>query len=182
MLRKMLNKNSNFSPPILGSTAESSHIYQRRKTDFFIFTLIMFLITSCSFPKITVWEDPLSAREHLQLGTAYEQQGDMELALHEYEQAVSELPEAHLMLGNVHFRRNNLQQSEKHYRLAIKKLPDHPAAYNNLAWQFYVQKQNLEEAERLARKAVNLSRPIKFSPCEDTLEKIRSLRKDHGKK
>ncbi len=135
------------------------------------------MITACSLPRITVWEDPLSAREHLQLGLTYEQQGDFELALREYKQALEELPEAHLMLGNLNFRKKNLEQSEKHYRLAIKKLPDNPNAYNNLAWLFYVQGQNLEEAERLARKAVALAQPFETAPYEDTLEKICSIRK-----
>ena len=143
----------------------------------FISALILFSSTSCSLPGITVWEDPLSPREHLQLGLTYEKQGDLELAKNEYEQALKEIPEAHLMLGNIYFKQLNYDKSEKHYRLAIKKMPDNPAAYNNLAWLFYTQEQNLEEAQKLAEKALILSKPGESAVYEDTLEKIRSIRK-----
>ena len=48
-------------------------------------------------------------------------------------------------------------------------------AYNNLAWLYCVEKKKLDEAERLALKALDLN-PSKSSIYGDTLEKIRGLR------
>ena len=45
-------------------------------------------------------------------------------------------------------------------------------AYNNLAWLYYTKKENLDEAESLAAKAIELN-PEKRDVYQDTLDKIR---------
>ena len=48
--------------------------------------------------------------------------------------------------------------------------------HNNLAWLHYSKKENLEEAEALALKTIDLN-PDKETIYRDTLEKIREMRK-----
>lgn len=128
-------------------------------------------------PKIIVLEDPLSPEEHLDLGMAYEERGEYDLALKEYAAAADEFPQAHHFMGNVYFMLKDYPAAEKSYKKAIKEMPDNPDPYNNLAWMYYVQKINLDEAERLARKAVSLAPAEKIEPFRDTLEKIVEARK-----
>jgi len=49
-------------------------------------------------------------------------------------------------------------------------------ACNNLAWLYYTKRENLDEAESLAMKAMELN-PSKENIYGDTLEKIRELKK-----
>jgi tetratricopeptide (TPR) repeat protein len=146
-----------------------------------IFLYVSFLISyflfmnSCAIPRIIVLDDPLSPEEHLNLGVAYENQGELEDALKEYKEASRKLPVAYLYMGNVYFRKNDYDEAERHYKKAIKKDPTNADAYNNLAWLYYTEMIRLDEAERLVLKAQELN-PSKKEIYLDTLEKIRSLR------
>jgi tetratricopeptide (TPR) repeat protein len=117
-------------------------------------------------------KDPLTPEEHVNLGVAYEKKGELDAALKEYGLAAKKMPLANLYLGNVYFQKNDLAQAEKYYRRAIRKEPAHADAYNNLAWLFYTKRENLDEAEKLAQKAMELN-PEKIQIYRDTLEKIR---------
>jgi tetratricopeptide (TPR) repeat protein len=123
-----------------------------------------------------VLKDPLTPEEHLNLGVAYEKKGELDHAIKEYRLASKKLPIAYLYLGNVHFQKNEFQKAETYYKKAIKKEPNNADAHNNLAWLYYTRLENLEEAERLALKAIELN-PAKEAIYRDTLEKIRELRK-----
>ena len=137
-------------------------------------------MSGCTLPKIMILKDPLTPEEHLDLGMAYEKKGEFDGAIKEYNLAVKKIPLANLYLGNVYFQKNDLGQAEKYYRRAIQKEPGHADAYNNLAWLYYTKKEELEEAEKLALKAMELN-PEKNSIYRDTLEKIRELKKSGPK-
>ena len=136
----------------------------------------LLLFSGCSFPRIIILKDPLTPEEHLNLGVAYEKQGEFEPAIKEYRAATKKLPRAYLYLGNVHFQKKDLGKAEEYYKKAIKNDPRNADAYNNLAWLYYTKKENLEQAEHLALKAIDLD-PSKEDIYRDTLEKIRELKK-----
>jgi tetratricopeptide (TPR) repeat protein len=123
-----------------------------------------------------VLKDPLTPEEHLNLGVAYEQKGELDHAIREYQLASKKLPITYLYLGNVHFQKNEFPKAETYYKKAIKKGPQNADAHNNLAWLYYTRRENLAEGERLALKAIELN-PAKEEIYKDTLEKIRELRK-----
>lgn len=135
------------------------------------------LSTGCGLPRIIVVKDPLAPEEHLNLGVAYEKKGEFDNAIAEYRLASKKLPIAYFYLGNAHFQKNELAQAEEYYKKAIKKDSKNADAYNNLAWLYYTKKENLEEAENLAMKAMELN-PSREKIYWDTLEKIREVKRD----
>jgi tetratricopeptide (TPR) repeat protein len=137
--------------------------------------LLAFFLCACATPRIIVLDDPLSPEEHLNLGVTYEKQGDFDNALKEYKSASKKLPLAYLYMGNVYFQKKEYEEAEVHYKKAIKKDPENADAYNNLAWLYYTKRERLDEAEKLALKAIELN-PSKKETYGDTLEKIRGLR------
>ena len=143
------------------------------------FLLIVFwslvFSSSCAFPRIVVLDDPLTPEEHLNLGVAYEKKGELDSAIKEYELAAKKLPIAYLYLGNAYFEKNRLVEAEAYYKRAIKKDAHNADAYNNLAWLYYVKRENLDEAESLALKAMELN-PSKSNIYRDTLDKIREIK------
>lgn len=136
----------------------------------------LLVLSGCAFPRIVVLEDPLTPEEHLDLGVAYEKNGEFGNAIKEYKLAAKKLPVAYLYLGNAHFHNNEFNEAEQCYKLAIRKEVLNADVYNNLAWLYYVKEENLNEAESLALKALELN-PSKSNVYGDTLEKIRELRK-----
>ncbi|MCX5717949.1 MAG: tetratricopeptide repeat protein [Nitrospirae bacterium] len=141
-----------------------------------IFYLIAFsLLTSCSLPRIIILDDPLSPEEHINLGVTYEKKGEIDNALREYRLASKKLPLAYLYMGNIYIQKNDFDEAESAYRKAIKKDSQNADAHNNLAWLYYKKKENLNEAEELVLKAIELN-PSKKDIYQDTLIKIRELK------
>ncbi|MCC6346005.1 MAG: tetratricopeptide repeat protein [Nitrospirales bacterium] len=139
----------------------------------FCIVLLAFL-SSCSLPRIIVLDDPLSPEEHINLGVAYERNGETESAFAEYRKAAKRLPGAYLYMGNIHFRADRTDEAEECYRKALRADPGMSDAYNNLAWLYYTKGRNLDEAESLAHKALELS-PSNEN-YRDTLTRIRELK------
>lgn len=138
---------------------------------FILYTMLL-LMGCASFPRVIVLEDPLTPREHLNLGVAYEKRGELGSAIKEYRLASEKIHVAYLYLGNAYFQKNELDKAEKYYKQAIKKDTHNADACNNLAWLYYTKGENLDEAEKLVLKAMNLN-PSKNDIYRDTLEKIR---------
>lgn len=143
------------------------------------FGLILLLVTlcSCAMPHVAVLHDPLTPEEHVNLGLSYEKNHEFDAALKEYEAASSELPLAYLYMGNVFFEKNQFDKAEHAYRKALTKTQS-PYVFNNLAWLYYSTNKNLEEAERFAKKAVEMSPDVK--EFADTLAKIQDRRREHN--
>jgi tetratricopeptide (TPR) repeat protein len=140
-----------------------------RKAVILLLSLAFFAPLSCSLPKIAILHDPLTPEEHINLGVTYEQKGELDAALQQYEQAAKKLPVAYLYVGNIYFQKNDASNAERAYNKAIEKAND-ARAYNNLAWLYYTRNEQLEKAEKLARKAAELS--PESDEFRDTLEKI----------
>jgi len=136
----------------------------------------LLLLSGCSIPRIIILKDPLTPEEHLNLGVAYEKQGELDAAIKEYKLAAENLPAGYLYLGNAHFQKKELGKAEKYYKKAMEKEPGNADAHNNLAWLYYTKKENLDQAENLALKALELN-PAKESIYYDTLDKIREMKK-----
>ena len=141
-------------------------------------TVCGLLLFACAFPRIIVLDDPLSPEEHLNLGVTYEQNKEFDSALKEYEKASKNLTIAYLYMGNIYFLKNEYTEAELYYRKTIDKDPKNADAYNNLAWLYCMKRENLDEAEDLALKAIELN-PLKKDIYQDTLQKIREVM--HGK-
>jgi len=121
-------------------------------------------------------QDPLTPEEHLNLGVAYEKKGELDLAIREYESAAKRLPMANFYLGNAYFLKNEFEIASDYYKKAIDKDSQNADAYNNLAWLYYIKRENLDEAEILVLRALELN-PQKETIYRDTLDKIRELKK-----
>lgn len=134
------------------------------------------LFSSCTLPRVIVLEDPLSPKEHINLGVAYEKKGDLDRAIKEYNLAAKKLPLAYLYLGTAYFKKNEIDKAEKYFKKSTSKTPDNADSYNNLAWLYYVKRKNIIEAESLVLKAIELN-PSKKDIYNDTLKKIRELKK-----
>jgi len=126
-------------------------------------------------------DDPLTPGEHLNLGLAYEQRGEFDLALAQYRLAARGdfTSQAELYIGNAYFAKGDAKNAEIHYRLALNSDAEAAEALNNLAWLLLMYGGNLEEAETLARKAVSVvsSQGVETPAAYlETLERIRQAR------
>lgn len=138
--------------------------------------LIFLFIFSCSFPRIIFLKDPLTPEDHINLGVIYEKNGDLEAAINEYKKALPDLPVAFLYIGNIFFSKGEYNLAEEYYKKAINNDPFNADAYNNLAWLYYLKRENLDEAELLVVRAIKLNEKNKDIYI-DTLIKIKELKK-----
>lgn len=153
----------------------NSQRHSGRRPLYYLTLICILCLYSCSLPRIIVLDDPLTPEEHLNLGVAYEKNGEFDNALKEYKIASRKLASAYLYMGNIYFQKKEFESAQSNYRKAIRKDPGNADAYNNLAWLYYVRKENLEEAESLAMKAIALN-PSKMDVYKDTLEKLDELK------
>ena len=127
--------------------------------------LVSLSLAACSgLPRIVVLHDPLTPEEHVTLAARYEAQGLTKQAAEEYQAALSkrsnDVP-ALVGLGNLSYQRGEMKEAERYYRKALDRDPDHPMANNNLASVYLALGKNLDEAERLARRALAQESPHK---------------------
>jgi Tfp pilus assembly protein PilF len=133
--------------------------------------LIVFALTACSTPRIVILNDPLTAREHVDLGLAYEHKGLLDLAKKEYLKAVDiqdtwEVP--YFNLGNVAYSQKDLKNAETYYRKALNLDQQNPDIMNNLANLLHDMGRN-EEAMVLIDKALAIHHKAQYI---DTKQKI----------
>jgi tetratricopeptide (TPR) repeat protein len=145
------------------------------KARLLLLLLAFLLLAGCSLPRIAVIKDPLSAEEHLKRAVIAENRGDFDLALREYREAARDLPQARLGIANVYFQTGRIDEAEREYKRILSRSPDDPHALNNLAWLLLTTGGDLDEAERLATRAVALH-PVN-DEFRDTLEQIRNARR-----
>lgn len=121
-------------------------------------------LSACSnVPHVRVLHDPLTAEEHVMLGLTYEGRGHRDLAANEYLAALAQeagFVPALIGLGNVAFAEGELEASETYYQQALATSPEHPGANNNLAMLYLTKGANLQEAERLALRALAQRGPL----------------------
>ena len=124
-----------------------------------IVLLLMLGWAGCALPKIVILQDPLSADEHLQLGLSYEAKGEWDIALSEYQSALNKGGSPSVIqgyLGNVYYAKKDFPSAQKAYRRSLQENPKNATILNNLASLHLVEKTNLEEAEALARRAIEI--------------------------
>lgn len=142
-----------------------------------IVLVLALLAGGCSLPRLIVLNDPLDARQHNDLGVAYEQRGEAGLALREYERA-AELDGGWarplINRGNVLAASRDWLGAEKSYRQALRRDPQAAEAMNNLAWVL-LQTGEWDAALDYARQAATLD-PLQPAYL-DTLAEILIARK-----
>lgn len=138
--------------------------------------LLAGVLSGCGrIPRIIVLSDPLSAKEHLELGVAYERNGEWDLAAREYERALRQdgtLVQARINLGNVRLAKREYPEAKREYREALDLQPGSPEAVNNLAWAAILSGTEMEDAEA-RMEAVLASEEHRTPPLLDTLGVLR---------
>jgi len=141
--------------------------------------ILIFLIAACAMPKIPqiiVIDDPLTAEQHNDLGVAYEEKGDFDLAGKEYEKAIKKNREwviPYLNLGHLYYRQDKLDQAERALREGLRVKGDHPDLLNNLAWVL-MEKGQLEQAKTLIDKAIGIEDKEEYQDTrQEILERIK---------
>ena len=148
----------------------------RRWQSLLPFLLVLVLAGGCSrLPKIIVLEDPLTAKEHVELGVAYERKGELDLARREYERALrkdGKFYQARVNLGNIFLAKKEYGKAREEYLLALEVRPGDPDATNNLSWAAIFSGEGIDEA--LARMESVVSGPEGRRPALlDTLGVLR---------
>lgn len=133
------------------------------KTAWVAALVYMVLCSGCArLPEIVFLHDPLTAEEHNDLGVSYENKGEYALAEREYRDALKirkDLFCAQFNIGNLYLKMRRENEAEDAYKKSIALDPAQPDPYNNLACLYLQSGRNLDDAQKLAEKAVSLSGP-----------------------
>ncbi len=152
------------------------------ETETIFFMLLSIGLIGCgTLPKVVVLNDPLSAKEHLQLGLSYEAKGEWNLAISEYQAALEKGESPSTIqgyLGNVYYGKKNYPKAEKSYRKALQLDPGNAPVLNNLAALYLNEGKELIEAERLVQRAIEVD-PTRKSYYLDTLGEIYLARREY---
>lgn len=136
-----------------------------------LLAILLLILGSCAMPRIIVLNDPLSAREHNDLGVAYERKQWFELAEKEYKKAIENQKDwavPRFNLGNLYYGHGDLKQAEACYRDALKIEGNNPDIMNNLASLLHDMKRD-SDAKELIVKALAIRSKEEY---RDTYRKI----------
>ncbi len=131
----------------------------------FVLCWILLCLGCGKLPEIVVLHDPLTAEEHNNLGVSYEARGEYSFAEREYKEALKirkDLFFAQFNIGNLYLKMGREGEAEDAYKKAIALDPAQPDPYNNLAHLYLQGGRNLDEAQKMAEKAVSLSGPQSY--------------------
>lgn len=134
--------------------------------------LFVLLLTGCSLPRLVILNDPLDARQHNDLGVSYQQRGEFDLALREYDRAAelaSDWAQPLINRGNALAAQQLWSDAAADYRRALRREPEQAEAMNNLAWVL-LQSGDLTQALHWADQA--LRRQPQNPTFLDTLAEI----------
>lgn len=137
--------------------------------------LVSLLMGCAHFPVLIVHHDPLSAKEHTQLGLTYQAQGLPKNAADQYQSALkkdSTYVPAWMAFGDISFDLGDFKNAERSFRRVLKITPHDAKACNNLAMVYLAQNIKLDKAEYLAKEALSESGPSLKPYILDTLNHI----------
>jgi tetratricopeptide (TPR) repeat protein len=125
-----------------------------------LLTALVLLLSACSLPRIIVLHDPLTTEEHDNLGRIYESQGNNDLALEQYREALridkKHLPSL-LLLGDLLYRTSDYAGAESAYTKALKIDSTNGDVLNDLAWVSIRTGKNLVQAKEQVSEALTLN-------------------------
>jgi tetratricopeptide (TPR) repeat protein len=122
------------------------------------FPLFLSGLLSCSH--IVILHDPLTAEEHNDLGVTYEQKGEMDGAIREYNAALRKRKDfltARVNLGNAYFSKKDYPRAEQQYSTVLQTDSANTDAANNLAMLYLETGKHLDQALSLAGRCVRLA-------------------------
>jgi len=133
--------------------------------------VVLGVLAACAAPRIVVLNDPLTAREHVDLGLSYEVQGMTDLAEKEYRKAAARDPDwavPYFNLGNVAYGNKDLPAAQRHFSEALDRDPKNPDIMNNLAIVLHEAGRD-DEARALIENALAIRHSDEYL---DTLRRI----------
>lgn len=131
---------------------------------------VVLLLNSCTIPKIVIYDDPLGAKEHNDLGVIYEKKGKFELAEKEYKKAIEKdrnwyVP--YFNLANLYYKQRDIEKAIEFYKLALEK-DENADVLNNIAYVLY-EAGRYQEALYYIEKAITMDKKDEYI---DTYNKI----------
>ena len=147
-----------------------------RKGDFsslpriILFSVSCFLLSSCSLPKIIVYDDPLSAKEHNDLGVVYYKKGEYNLAEQEFLKALKKDKNfylAYFNLGNLYYKKGDVEKSIEFFKKALE-INKNDDVLNNLGYVF-LEIKDCKNAKYYLNQIKNIENKPEY---KDTYEKF----------
>lgn len=118
------------------------------------------LVAGCTLPKIVVLHDPLSADEHVRLGVIYRSEGKTALARDQFREATRQDRThalAWALLGEASLQLDETAEARRAYSQAVELDPGNGDLRNNLAWVHVQQNEDLDKAQELVERAMELT-------------------------
>ena len=139
----------------------------------FLVTWVGFFFSACN----SIQLNPKHAVAHNNRGLDYQQQGQLEQAIVQYQQAIQLDPKAtaiHNNLGNAYSKQGQLEQAIAQYQQAIQLDPKHADAHYNLACVYSLKNERVRAIEWLQKAiAIDKSWWIEQGKTDSDFDNIR---------